>query len=423
MISDSYFYDALEVSADCSSHDIKKAYAKKFSKINENEPNDNFRDLVQTAYFVLINPKLRRKYDKEGLAVLDEINQTDLNTSFNQTSHTPKSSRLNSSFMSTPKHSTASFSATSSSVIYEKSPTIRTPKKQRRSIQTFDLQLSLKELYNGCAVPLGVEIEETCHKCHGKGVLSPIKCKCRTCNGSGRVYISCDPYGTRKVSPRKCPDCFGQGSFISKKKTTCKQCLGYGIEKIQANIDVEIKPGTADGDRLSVSGYDDIRIAIIEKKSSKFIREGNDLYAKKNISLTEAICGTCFPLKHLDGRILMVKSEPNAIIKPGAKLIIENEGFPILESDGEKGDLYIIFNVIFPTSEEITPQLRSLLMPTIRKNPIVEQTLSDDVYILQDGSLNDFGRHSNRNRHYQSDDYSDYYSEEDSFEEEDFDII
>lgn len=119
----------------------------------------------------------------------------------------------------------------------------------------------------------------------------------------------------------------------------------------------------------------------------------------------------------------MVKSEPNAIIKPGAKLIIENEGFPILESDGEKGDLYIIFNVIFPTSEEITPQLRSLLMPTIRKNPIVEQTLSDDVYILQDGSLNDFGRHSNRNRHYQSDDYSDYYSEEDSFEEEDFDII
>lgn len=438
MISDTYFYDALGVPSNSSPREIKKAFIRKSAKIDENEPNENMQNLLATAFQVLIDPKLREIYDKHGLAVLDKINEDELlsrpldQSQVQQTSAmTPKSppkssSKLNSSFTSTStsKHS-MNTSNMSSSFLYEKPPSNKTPRKQRRSIQTFDLKLSLKDLYNGCTVPLGVEIEQQCHKCRGTGLASPIKSKCKTCNGSGRVYISSDPFGNGKVTPRKCPDCFGKGFIITKKKGSCRQCLGYGIEKIKANIDVTIQPGTGDGDRLSVEGYDDIKIAILEKRSSRFIREGNDLYVRKIITLTQAICGLSFPMKHLDGRMLIVHSEPQQVITPGMQLVVKGEGFPILESPGQKGDLYIVFDVEFPKSEEITENVRKLLLPTLPKDIITEpeNINTKETCILKDSSIHEFGKRNtdNQKRKRAQHFYSDYYSDEEDFDEEDFD--
>lgn len=436
MISDTYFYDALGVPYNSSPREIKKAFIRKSAKIDENESNENMQNILATAFQVLIDPQLREIYDKRGLAVLDEINEEDLldhdlNKSEIPQFSSPKSpirspSKLNSSFTSSSRHSSSNSSISdsnlSSSFFYEKPTSNKTPRKQRRSIQTFDLKMSLKELYNGCKVPLGVEIEQQCHKCHGTGLASPVKSKCKTCNGTGRVYISSDPFGTKKVTPRKCPDCFGKGIIITKKKGSCRQCLGYGIEKIKANIDVVIKPGTGDGDRLSVEGYDDIKIAILEKRSSRFIREGNDLYVRKIITLTQAICGLSFPIKHLDGRILIVNSEPDQIIKPGMEMVVKGEGFPIFESPGQKGDLYIVFDVVFPSSEEITKDVRELLLSKIPKKKMPELSqMHGQVNMLKDSSIHEFGKRNCQKRKQPKQFSSDYYSDEEDISEEDFD--
>ena len=61
----------------------------------------------------------------------------------------------------------------------------------------------------------------------------------------------------------------------------------------------------------------DVIIILQQKEHELFTREGNDLFCSYNLSLTEALCGFQFTLKHLDGRDLLIKSPPGVVINPG----------------------------------------------------------------------------------------------------------
>jgi DnaJ-class molecular chaperone len=102
---------------------------------------------------------------------------------------------------------------------------------------------------------------------------------------------------------------------------------------------------------------------------------------KRTISLTEALCGYQFSLTHLDGRQLLIKSNPGKIIKPGVtcKFIlwisflaphswsldillnsgqykaINDEGMPHYIRPFMKGKPYIRFNVEFADSGSLSP--------------------------------------------------------------------
>lgn len=54
-----------------------------------------------------------------------------------------------------------------------------------------------------------------------------------------------------------------------------------------------------------------------QKEHPKFKRKGDDLFVEHNLSLTEALCGFQFIITHLDGRQLLIKSQPGEVIKPG----------------------------------------------------------------------------------------------------------
>ena len=54
-----------------------------------------------------------------------------------------------------------------------------------------------------------------------------------------------------------------------------------------------------------------------QKEHPKFKRKGDDLFLEHTLSLTEALCGFQFILAHLDGRQLLIKSNPGEVIKPG----------------------------------------------------------------------------------------------------------
>ena len=66
----------------------------------------------------------------------------------------------------------------------------------------------------------------------------------------------------------------------------------------------------------------------------------------KNISLIDALCGTTFIIKQLDGRKLKVSYDE--IINPDEIMKIEDEGMPMKNNQYEKGDMIIRFNVMFP---------------------------------------------------------------------------
>jgi DnaJ homolog subfamily A member 2 len=139
----------------------------------------------------------------------------------------------------------------------------------------------------------------------------------------------------------------------------------------------------------------DIVFVLQLKDHPKFKRKYDDLYIKHTISLTEALCGFQFVLTHLDGRQLLIKSDPGEVIKPGMTpfwmcsffglfsfdlycpinpmhfvlnnmLIqcfvwtgqykaINDEGMPQHGRPFTKGRLFVEFNVEFPEPGTLTP--------------------------------------------------------------------
>jgi len=117
--------------------------------------------------------------------------------------------------------------------------------------------------------------------------------------------------------------------------------------------------GEADEAPDTVTG--DIVFVLQLKEHPKFKRKFDDLYVEHTLSLTEALCGFQFALTHLDGRQLLIKSNPGEVIKPDQYKAINDEGMPHHQRPFMKGRLYIHFDVEFPESGILSPdQCRSL---------------------------------------------------------------
>lgn len=61
----------------------------------------------------------------------------------------------------------------------------------------------------------------------------------------------------------------------------------------------------------------DIVFVLQQKEHPKFKRKGDDLFVEHTLSLTEALCGFQFVITHLDGRQLLIKSQPGEVVKLG----------------------------------------------------------------------------------------------------------
>ena len=55
-----------------------------------------------------------------------------------------------------------------------------------------------------------------------------------------------------------------------------------------------------------------------------------------------------FPIKHLDGRTLLVKSEPGEVYVHNKIKAIRHEGMPLRTNPSIAGNLYVDFEVEFP---------------------------------------------------------------------------
>ena len=58
-------------------------------------------------------------------------------------------------------------------------------------------------------------------------------------------------------------------------------------------------------------------VVLQQMDHTVFRRSDLDLIIDKKISLREALCGFQFPLEHLDGRKLWVKSDDGDVLSPG----------------------------------------------------------------------------------------------------------
>jgi DnaJ-class molecular chaperone len=117
-----------------------------------------------------------------------------------------------------------------------------------------------------------------------------------------------------------------------------------------------------EGDEIGTSGiYQDVVFVVKEKKHPVFARDGSNLILKSQIPLKDALCGFTLEIPALDGRSLKFKIDQ--VIDGNSSRVIKGEGMPVSKRPGEKGDMVITFDVIFPKSLNPTQkdQLRKIL--------------------------------------------------------------
>jgi DnaJ family protein A protein 2 len=123
-------------------------------------------------------------------------------------------------------------------------------------------------------------------------------------------------------------------------------------------LKVEIDKGTVEGKRIVFKGESDeepdrvpgdLIFEIYQKPHAVFTRKGVHLFMEKEIPLVNALTGFKFVVEHLDGRKILVQTKPGDIIKPNDRKEIVREGMPFLSRPYEKGSLFMLFKVVFPT--------------------------------------------------------------------------
>jgi len=260
--------------------------------------------------------------------------------------------------------------------------------KKRGEDLIHQLQVTLEDLYNGKKTKLQVTKDVICKECKGSGAEKEgANVKCKTCDGKGIRILTQRMGMFVQQMQTVCHDCQGKGEII-KEEDKCKKCKGQKVVKQKKLLEVEIDKGMSHGQKVVFSGESDqspgvepgdIIIVLVQKRHEKYHRSGSDLQVEQEINLVEALCGTTFHLKHLDDRVLVIKSEVGNVIKPGDVKMIVEEGMPKPKDPINKGNLYIKFSIIFPDSMDKSKvsSLEKLLSPPRPTLP----KLSSDVVI------------------------------------------
>jgi len=79
----------------------------------------------------------------------------------------------------------------------------------------------------------------------------------------------------------------------------------------------------------------------------RFIRKGHDLHYIQKISLLESLVGFKTTVKHLDGHLVNLQS--GGVTQHGDIQRIAKEGMPHHNVPSQRGDLFVKYEVVFPT--------------------------------------------------------------------------
>ncbi|KAM5584912.1 dnaJ protein [Rosa sericea] len=335
----SKYYEVLGVSKTASPEDLKKAYKKAAIKNHPDKGGDpeKFKELAQ-AYEVLSDPEKREIYDqygedglKEGMGGPGGHDPFDIFSSF-------FGGGGGSPFGGMPGGS-------------------RVRRQRRGEDVVHSLKVSLEDLYLGTSKKLSLSRNVLCSKCKGKGSKSGASTKCGGCQGTG-MKVTIRHLGPSMIQQMQhaCNECKGTGETISDKDR-CGQCKGEKVVQEKKVLEVHVEKGMQNGQKITFPGEadeapdtvtGDIVFIIQQKEHPKFKRKMDDLFVEHSLSLTDALCGFQFVLNHLDGRQLLIKSNPGEVVKPDSFKAINDEGMPMYQRPFMKGKLYIQFSVDFP---------------------------------------------------------------------------
>ncbi|RVW33292.1 DnaJ protein-like ANJ1 [Vitis vinifera] len=214
-------------------------------------------------------------------------------------------------------------------------------RRQRRGEDVVHpLKVSLEDLYIGTS--RNSPSQEI------KGSKSGASIKCNGCQGSG-MKVSIRQLGPSMIQQMQhpCNECKGTGETINDKDR-CPQCKGEKVVQEKKVLEVIVEKGMQNGQKVTFPGEAD----------------------------------EAFILTHLDGRQLLIKSNPGG----NQFKAINDEGMPIYQRPFMRGKLYIQFNVEFPDTlspeqckalEAVLPARATTQLTDMELDECEETTLHD----------------------------------------------
>ncbi|HKD90318.1 MAG TPA: J domain-containing protein [Terriglobales bacterium] len=203
----------------------------------------------------------------------------------------------------------------------------------------------------GGVLKLNVAHQEACSNCRGIGFIETTT-TCPECHGQGQV--------TQKAGSMKfnvtCPRCGGTG----KDRIVCPQCRGDGVVSRSEPLEVRIKAGTRDGQRIRLAGKGnagahggpagDLYIVVHTEPHPVFRREGDDIYVSVPVTAMEAALGARIEVPTIDGRA-QLKIPPGS--QSGQKLRLREKGVPSATKDGVRGDQIVEVQIVVPQPHDL----------------------------------------------------------------------
>ncbi|WCJ35990.1 DNAJ heat shock family protein [Euphorbia peplus] len=309
------YYNMLKVNRNASEDDLKKAYKRlamiwhpdKNPTAKRTEAEAKFKQISE-AYDVLSDPQKRQIYDLYGEQAL-------------------KSGQF----------PTPSASSSSSRNFYQRQQQQQNANSSYR-FKARDAEDIFEELFGSEGVGGG----------GGSGGNKYFRSTTNNFHGNGAEPRKAGPI--ENVLPCSLEDLY---KGVKKKMRISRNITDVSgkVRTVEEILTIEIKPGWKKGTKITFPEKGnqepgiipaDLVFVVDEKPHAVYKREGNDLVVNEEITLLEALTD---------------------IVKPGAEVLVPNEGMPNSREPGKKGNLRIRIDVNYPSrlTGEQKSELRRVL--------------------------------------------------------------
>ena len=217
----------------------------------------------------------------------------------------------------------------------------------------------------GGVMRLNITRQEVCGNCHGSGHIEQPGV-CPQCHGKGTIEQTS---GRMKFNVT-CPRCGGTG----KNASVCPVCHGESVVSRTEPLEVRIKPGTRDGQRIRIQGKGnagigggqpgDLYVIIRTGTHPVFRREADDIYLTVPVTASEAALGARVEVPTIDGRA-QLKIPPGT--QCGQKLRLREKGVPSATKEGVRGDEIVEVKITVPMPRD--EKTKELLRELAKLNP------------------------------------------------------
>jgi len=339
------YYELLGLERTAGEAEIKKAFRRLARELHPDVSEDpdaeeRFKEVVE-AYEVLSDPERRELYDRFGHAGLRSRGFTPTSFDFGTLGDL--------------------FSAFFGDELFGVGAQAR--RSSRGSDVGAEIEIELVEAASGVEREVPFRVAVTCSTCRGTGAEpGTTSSTCPVCGGAGRLQEVSNTVFGQFVRTQSCGRCGGAGQIIEHP---CPTCDGAGRVIEERKLSVEIPPGIHDGQRIRIGGEGhagdlgaragDLYVLVRVRPDPRFVREGSDLFATVDLTMTQAALGAKVAVPTLTGEVEL-EFEPGT--QPGEIRVLRGLGMPVLQGRG-RGDLRLLVNVAIP--RRLTDDQRRLL--------------------------------------------------------------